>query len=116
MVEQVPARFGRIDVLVNNAAIDFPRPVTEMPLKRWELVLKVNLTGPFLCSRAVLPAMAAQGYGSIANISSRAADERGPRTVGYTTAYAVNTVKPATVIDTEGIRRFTPEEERDGWS
>lgn len=139
MVEQVLARFGRVDVLVNNAAIDFPRPVTEMPLKRWELVLKVNLTGPFLCSRAVLPSMIAQGAGSIINISSQAADEQGPRTVGYSTAYAVtkagldrftwaladevaqhgiavNAVKPATVIDTEGMRLFTPEEERAGWS
>jgi len=139
MVETALETYGRIDVLVNNAAIDFPFPVTEMPLKRWELVMRVNTTGPFLCSKAVLPAMIAQGRGSIINISSQAATERGSGTVGYSAVYAaskaavdrftwalaaevgkhniaVNALKPAGVVDTEGMRLWVPQEERQGWT
>jgi len=55
MVEKTIAEFGRIDILVNNADVAFYYPVVETPLRRWELVLRVNLTGAFLCSKAVLP-------------------------------------------------------------
>ena len=82
MVEAALQRFGRIDILVNNAAIDFPFPAREMPLKRWDIVLKVNATGPFLCAKAVLPSMIAQGGGSIVNITSNAGAERGQRNGG----------------------------------
>lgn len=139
MVDQTLARLGRIDVLVNNAAVDFPALVVETALKRWEIVLKVNLNGPFLCSRAVLPTMIAQRRGSIVNISSLAADERGKGTVGYSAGYAVskagldrltwalasetgrhniavNALKPATVINTEGMRMWSTEEERADWT
>lgn len=139
MAEVALAEFGRIDVLVNNAAVDFPAPVAELPAKRWDLVMRVNATGPFLCCRAVLPTMIAQHSGSIINISSQAAAERGSETVGYSVAYAaskaalerftwalaaemgryniaVNALKPAKVIDTEGMRLWIPEEERRGWA
>ncbi len=63
MVEQTLAEFGRVDVLVNNAAVDFPAKVVDMSAKRWEVVFRVGMTGPFLCSKAVLPAMIAQRSG-----------------------------------------------------
>jgi len=62
--------FGRIDILVNNAAIYPIRPWDQITLEEWNRVLAVNLTGPFLCAQAVFPTMKAQGYGKIVNISS----------------------------------------------
>jgi citronellol/citronellal dehydrogenase len=88
MVQAALVEFGRVDVLVNNAAVDFPSKVADMQLKRWEVVFRVGLTGPFLCCRAVLPAMIERGGGSIVNISSQAGSERGTGTVGYSAAYA----------------------------
>ncbi len=65
-------RFGRVDVLVNNAGIDFTLPITELTVEQWDRVLAVNLRGPFLFSKAVFPHMRAQGGGHIVNISSTA--------------------------------------------
>lgn len=69
-VEQTVAKFGRIDALVNNAGISRHKNLDEMTLELFELVLKVNLTGPFLCCKAVAPVMRAQKYGKIVNIAS----------------------------------------------
>ncbi len=68
-------RFGRVDGLVNNAAIAIRikhtnAPLEELPIEEWDRVIAVNLRGPFLCCRAVLPHMKAQGYGKILNIAS----------------------------------------------
>jgi citronellol/citronellal dehydrogenase len=138
MVKSALDTFGRIDVLVNNAGVSFSYPVLETPLRRWEVVLRVNLTGAFLCSKAVLPKMIEQGMGSIINISSLAANERDGGKVSTGLAYAaakaaldrftwglaaevgrfniaVNCVKPHRVVDTEGMRFWVPEEERKGW-
>ncbi len=65
---------GRVDILVNNAAIGTYTPFLETTVKLWDLVMAVDLRGPFLCTRAVLPAMIQQGWGSIVNISSGGAD------------------------------------------
>ena len=75
MVEIVTDEYGRIDVLINNAAIFSTlemRPFDQIPLDEWEQVLRVNLTGPFLCARAVLPAMRHAKWGRIINIASGA--------------------------------------------
>ncbi|MGW1847143.1 glucose 1-dehydrogenase [Streptomyces sp. NPDC001966] len=64
--------FGRLDVLVNNAAIYSTSPITEEDPDRLEAILRVNLIGPFLGVRAVAGAMSANGGGSIVNISSQA--------------------------------------------
>lgn len=75
MVEIVSDEYGRIDVLINNAGIFSTlemRPLDQIPLEEWEQVLRVNLTGPFLCARAVLPAMREAKWGRIINVASGA--------------------------------------------
>ncbi len=68
--EAVMDRFGQIDALVNNAGTATFKPLTETTLAEWSRVLDVNLTGPFLCVQAVLPAMIAQRSGAIVNVTS----------------------------------------------
>jgi hypothetical protein len=63
-------RFGRIDVLVNNAGIGTPVPAEDEPLEQWRQVVEVNLTGLFVLSQLVGRQMLAQGSGSIVNIAS----------------------------------------------
>jgi len=70
VVSEVISEFGRIDILVNNAGISRHRPIEEMTLEIFESVMKVNLTGTFLCCRAVTPIMKKQGRGKIINIAS----------------------------------------------
>lgn len=64
--------FGRIDILVNNAALPLTTRFEQITADEWRRAVEVNLTAPFLLIRAVLPAMKAQGYGRIVNISSSA--------------------------------------------
>jgi len=68
MVERALSTFGRIDILVNNAADRRHVPFTEMSLAEWRHILGIILDGAFLCSRAVLPHMVARGCGRIINI------------------------------------------------
>src|SRR5262245_46407822 len=75
MIEVVEDEYSRIDVLINNAGIFSTlemRPFDQIPLEEWEKVLCVNLTGPFLCARAVLPAMRRAKWGRIINVASGA--------------------------------------------
>ena len=72
LVQQVVARFGRIDVLVNNAALPYTTRFEQITPEEWRRALAVNLTAPFLLTRAVLPTMKTQRYGRIVNISSTA--------------------------------------------
>ena len=72
MVELVEDEYGRIDVLINNAGIFSTlemRPFDQIPLEEWERVLRVNLTGPFLCARAVLPGHARARNGAASSMS-----------------------------------------------
>jgi NAD(P)-dependent dehydrogenase (short-subunit alcohol dehydrogenase family) len=64
--------FGHIDILVNNAGWQYVASVGESTLSQWEKTMAVNLRGPFLCSREVIPIMRRQGKGVIINITSRA--------------------------------------------
>lgn len=66
----VTSRYGRLDVLVNNAGIAARRPSIELPVDDWTRVLAVNLTGTFLCSRAAARIMMATGGGAIVNVAS----------------------------------------------
>jgi 3-oxoacyl-[acyl-carrier protein] reductase len=71
LIEGALDRFGRIDGLVNNAGVMPESPVVDMTFDEWKKVLDVDLTGAFLCSRAVLPGMLARGSGSIVMMASR---------------------------------------------
>jgi 3-oxoacyl-[acyl-carrier protein] reductase len=63
--------FGRIDILVNNAGVmTRPVPITELEVKKWDYTIAVNLRGPFLITKSVLPVMIKQKSGSIINVSS----------------------------------------------
>ena len=70
MVEQTNTELGRIDVLVNNAGIQFTAPVQEFPPERWDAILAINLSAVFHAIRAVLPQMLERNWGRIVNIAS----------------------------------------------
>lgn len=70
MVEGTLATFGRIDILINSAGINTRKPALEMSEPEWSQVIDINLTGPFLCAKAVAPQMIERGEGRIINISS----------------------------------------------
>jgi 3-oxoacyl-[acyl-carrier protein] reductase len=75
---------GKIDVLVNNAGIAGPSmPVVEYPVEEWKRVIDIDLTGPFLCCRAIVPHMVKAGYGRIVNIASVAGKEGNPNAAAY---------------------------------
>jgi len=138
MVSKTMEKFDRIDVLVNNAGVAFHFPLQETPLKRWMLVLNVNLTGAFLCSKHVVPIMIKQKSGSIINISSGSAtdNELGPvptgiaygvskaglerLTLGMATELgqyniAVNAIKPVRPVNTDGMRYWMADADKSNW-
>jgi len=129
IVQQTLDRFGRVDVLINNAALPLTTRFEQISAEEWRQALEVNLTAPFLLAQAVLPAMKRQHYGRIVNISSTAG--RMVSTLGgahYTTSktgllgltraaakelgqygITVNAVCPG-MIDTELTRETAPAE------
>jgi len=87
MVRQTVTRFGTVHILVNNAGIAGPTALCEdVKLAEWEETMAVNLRGPFLCAKAVLPIMKAQRWGRIINISSISGKRPLPRRAPYTTS------------------------------
>lgn len=82
--DRAAQRFGTVQVLVNNAGQAASAPFARTDDALWQQMLGVNLTGTFLCTRAVLPAMQAGGWGRIVNIASTA----GQRGYAYVAAYA----------------------------
>ncbi|NUQ56818.1 MAG: SDR family NAD(P)-dependent oxidoreductase [Dehalococcoidia bacterium] len=82
LVEETRAKYGPVDVLVNNAALTYFIPIKDFPVNKWHRSVAVNFHAPFYLSQLVLPDMVAKGAGSIVNISSGAAigPGRGPYT------------------------------------
>lgn len=80
---------GPIDILVTSAGITGPNvTIADYPAEEWRRVLEIDLTGPFLCSKAVLPSMTARNYGRIVHIASIAGKEGNPNAGAYSAAKA----------------------------
>lgn len=69
-VQRVVEELGGVDILVTNAGVNVRLPTTELPLEEWQRVIDINLTGPFLCSQAVIPHMLQKGWGRVIHVSS----------------------------------------------
>jgi len=80
VIDKTIAEFGRIDILVNNAAILRAHPIVDFPIEDWQAIFKVNMEGTFLCSQAAARQMIRQGNGgciiNIASASARKADRK----------------------------------------
>jgi len=86
-------KFGKIDVLVNNAGVTAQDSFLQIPYRRWRLILSVNIDGTFLCTKVVLPHMLDKGSGMVINVSSILAKE-----IRMSIAYGVTKA---------GVERFT---------
>jgi 2-dehydro-3-deoxy-L-rhamnonate dehydrogenase (NAD+) len=81
--------FGKIDILVNNAGITGKNgTVWDTDLADWQRVMRINLEGPFICCKAIVPTMLAQKYGRIINIASIAGKEGNPNAAHYSASKA----------------------------
>lgn len=83
LISETIDKFGKIDVLINNAGIQYVSKVEEFPLDKWNDIIAINLTSAFVASRAVWPSMKKNGFGRIINISS----VHGLRASEYKSAY-----------------------------
>ena len=91
VVDATVERFGKIDILVNNAGVSWGERPEAMTLQQWQRVIDVNLTGAFICSRAVGREMIARRFGRIINIASIAGlqgNVNGPYYAGYVASKA----------------------------
>lgn len=82
-IRQVVDEYGGIDVLINNAGVDFTKSVEEISYDEWRKVIDVNLTGPFIVSKVVYPYMKKKGQGHIINITSTASKRAWPNASAY---------------------------------
>ncbi len=136
VIDETLKHYGRCDVLVNNAALSYVGKFLDVPVRRWNAVVGVNLLGPVMLCHALLPGMVERGYGRIINVSSAAASAAGgsegiPQlpygstkaalerlTVGLAdqcseTGVAINAIRPGLVL-TESVTYFAPQLEKEG--
>src|SRR5258708_915942 len=88
LVRKSVERFGKIDILVNNAALYAPlqeQEFTEIDVALWDRVMAVNIRGPFLLAKHVVPHTRARGYGKIINIGSRSVVRASPQMLPHLT-------------------------------
>ena len=122
LIKQTVDKFGRIDIMVNNAGASFMSPVEEMTPNGWDTIININLKGTFLCCRAAGKVMIEQKSGKIINVASTAGVNGSPRMAHYGAAKAgvinftkslatewapyninVNCITPG-LIETEGVK------------
>jgi NAD(P)-dependent dehydrogenase (short-subunit alcohol dehydrogenase family) len=134
MAQRTLEELGRVDILVNNAGISFPAPFSKTSLKRWDLVMSVNLRGPVICTQAFLPRMLEQGGGRIINITSYLAEVLMPGMMSYSVSkialekltqalaaelqpksIAVNALRIEMNIVTEGWQYLNPSIDYSNW-
>jgi 2-hydroxycyclohexanecarboxyl-CoA dehydrogenase len=101
VVAEVIARWGTVDILVNNAGLDRVGPFVNSSEAEWDLILRVNLKGPIVCTRAVLDEMIRKSYGKIVNIASDAGR------VGSTGEAVYSAAKGGIIAFTKTIARET---------
>ena len=102
MVSETEAAFGPIEVLINNAAVFAAlalKPFTQIPNEEWDLVMRVNVRGPFQAAKAVVPSMKKNGRGKIINISSGTVLRGAPMFLHYVSS------KGAIIAQTRAISR-----------
>ncbi len=85
-VEQTKAELGKIEILVNNAGIQFVAPIEEFPIEKWNAIIAINLSSAFHFTRLVLPGMKARGFGRIINVASAHALVASPFKSAYVSA------------------------------
>jgi len=86
MIHNAEARFGSVDIVVNNAGIQTVEPVETFPPERWDLIIAINMNSAFHTTRAALPGMKKRGWGRIINISSAHGLVASPYKSAYVTA------------------------------
>jgi 3-oxoacyl-[acyl-carrier protein] reductase len=107
MVDEVVARFGRLDVLVNNAGVQAWTPFLDVTEDEWDLVIRTNLKGCFLCTQAAARQMKTRGGGAVVNIGSGCNKVPFPGLVAYTASKGgieMLTKVAATELAAHGIR------------
>lgn len=138
LAQRTLAEFGRVDILINNAAANYLAPFVDMPVKHWDLVMSVNLRGAVLCTKAFLPHMLAQRSGRVVNVSSGAAVDPEINASYRMLAYGVskaglemftrglgaelrphnipaNALRIETYVASEGAMMFNPEADYSQW-
>ena len=109
LCRQAAELMGRVDILVNNAGIASSAPLAKESLEQWNKIFAVNVTGVFLCSRAVISGMTEAGWGRIVNVASVAGKAGSPyistytaskhAVVGFTRAVAVEVAKKGVTVN-----------------
>ena len=130
MAQETLSHFGTVDIVINNAGIQFTAPIWELPVERWDQVMSVNPRATFLVCKAFLPTLMKKRSGNIINISSPAGRGDGSpnmavygaskAAVDYLTlslakevrdyGIAVNCLAPAGAVDTPATRHLFPDE------
>jgi short-subunit dehydrogenase len=91
LIERTTAKYGRIDILINNAGQGMYGPVESVDVEKYKEIMELNVYGPLRAMQAVIPLMRAQGGGMILNVSSRVSKNYFPNLAAYaSTKYALN--------------------------
>lgn len=133
LISAANEHYGDVDILVNNAGITSAESFVELTVKRWDLLMAVNLRGAFLCTKAVIPKMIEKHAGNIINISSMAGNVVIKASIPYGVSkaalerftlglaremrkhnIAVNALRPYLTL-TEGVEFFLPDMDKSTW-